>query len=480
MLAACSTGGGSTAGGTDGSPVDATTNESADAMADAVSVPVDATADVANPPVDATTDVANAPVDATTDTASVPLDATTDASGETGSAFDAATDAIDDQGQQAVDAAPDASPATYSDFTVTTNWSSYDVTTNVDASLHSYVGGTFDGRYVYFVPNEAPNLALRYDTMGAFASPASWSTFDTESVNINAYGFMGAVFDGRYVYYIPWYSSGAVSNYLARYDTTAPFTSGSSWSIVSPPLGGFQGGTFDGRYIYMAQITGSAGPLVRYDTTTPDAGSPWSTFDMHSVDSHAYWLFGALFDGRHVYVESTSSGYIAQYDTMGALDAGASYAFFDVGATPLSVAGLANGAFDGRYAYFTGRKIARYDTNATFTTAASWSAVDVTTVTANGCILGAFDGRYVYFLGNGSPKITRYDTTTAFASTWPIFDTTSVGGVAQGFYGAIFDGRYLYLAPNGTGAAAHAVMLRFDAKSPPSMPPLAAFHGSFF
>jgi hypothetical protein len=457
LLGACSTQGGSSTGSPDGSPVEAS---------------IDAT--------NSTTDVVSPPIDATTDATSVPADGAADASNQTDSAFDAATDAIEDQAQGAVDAGPDASPATYNDFTVTTNWSSYDVTADVDASLHSYVGGTFDGRYVYFVPNEAPNLALRYDTLGAFASPASWSTFDTESVNINAYGFMGAVFDGRYVYYIPWYSSGADSTYLARYDTTAPFTSGSSWSIVSTPIGGFQGATFDGRYIYMAKITSSAGPLVRYDTMVADAASSFSTFDMHTVDSHAYWLFGALFDGRHVYVESTSSGYIAQYDTTGMLDAGASYAFFDVGGTPLNVSGLTNGAFDGRYVYFTGRKIARYDTQASFTTAASWSAVDATTVTANGCILGGFDGRYVYFLGNGSPKITRYDTTTVFASTWPTFDTTSVGGVAQGFYGAVFDGRYLYLLPNGTGAGAHAVVLRFDAKSPPSMPPLAAFHGSFF
>ncbi len=458
LLGACSTGEGSADDGPDGSPGDVAT--------DATNEPADATID------DATSESADATTD-TTNGADSALDATTD------SVDDQATDAIDEQAQVAVDAAPDAPAATYNDFTVTTNWSSYDVTANVDASLHSYVGGTFDGRYVYFVPNEAPNLALRYDTTGAFASPASWSTFDTESVNINAYGFMGAVFDGRYVYYIPWYSSGAVSNYMARYDTTAPFTSSSSWSIVSPPLGGYQGGTFDGRYIYMAQRTSGAGPLVRYDTTTADAASRWSTFDMHSADNQAYWLFGALFDGRHVYVESTSTGYLAQYDTTAALDAGASYAFFDVGAS-LGVAGLTNGAFDGRYVYFTGRKIARYDTQTAFTTVGSWSAVDATTVTANGCILGAFDGRYVYFLGNGSPKITQYDTTAAFGSTWPIFDTTSVGGVAQGFYGAIFDGRYVYFAPDGTGPAVHATIVRFDAKSPPSMPSLPAFHGSFF
>src|ERR1700722_20391190 len=128
VLGACSTGEGSSDGGPDGSLADVAT--------DATNEPADATTDDAtSEPVDATTDATNG--------ADSALDATTD------SVDDQATDAIDEQAQVSVDAAPDAPTATYNDFTVTTNWSSYDVTANVDASLHSYVGGTFDGRYVY-------------------------------------------------------------------------------------------------------------------------------------------------------------------------------------------------------------------------------------------------------------------------------------------------------------------------------------------
>jgi hypothetical protein len=390
---------------------------------------------------------------------------------------DAGADAPQDASIDApIDAPPDAPPAAYNDFTVTSYWSSFDATTGVDSNLQSFAGGTFDGRYVYFVPNEAPNLALRYDTQGAFSSAASWETFDTESVDINAYGFVGAVFDGRYVDYVPWYSSGSPSATFLRFDTKASFGTKASWSIVAPPVGGFQGGTFDGRYVYVAQRTGTAGNLERLDTTVD--GGAWSGFDLYPTSTKLDWLFGGLFDGRYVYVQSTATSTVARYDTKGPFDAGASFESFGVG-TDLGAAGLGNGAFDGRYLYFSGTKIARYDTQGDFSSGAAWDAVSATGVAAAGCVLGAFDGRYVYFLGNGSPKITRYDTLGAFTSAWPVFDTTSVGGVTEGFYTAIFDGRYLYLAPNGQGAE-HAVILRFDAKSPPSMPPLPAFHGSFF
>ena len=46
---------------------------------------------------------------------------------------------------------------------------------------------------------------------------------------------------------------------------------------------------------------------------------------------------------------------------------------------------------------------------------------------------------------------------------------------ASFYFGAVFDGQYLYFVPRGNGLVA-----RFDAKTPPSMPNLPAFHGSFY
>jgi hypothetical protein len=68
-----------------------------------------------------------------------------------------------------------------------------------------------------------------------------------------------------------------------------------------------------------------------------------------------------------------------------------------------------------------------------------------------------FDGRFVYLVPFVSSHLVRYDTLAAFAdaASWSSFDTMN-----------------LYVASQ------YGVVLRFDAKSPPSSPAMA--HGSFF
>ena len=61
-----------------------------------------------------------------------------------------------------------------------------------------------------------------------------------------------------------------------------------------------------------------------------------------------------------------------------------------------------------------------------------------------------------------------------------MFLERAVGTKPAGFQGSVFDGRYLYLVPYWTGGSYSGNVFRFDAKTPPSMPNLPAFHGSFF
>src|SRR5262249_41892644 len=150
--------------------------------------------------------------------------------------------------------------------------------------------------------------------------------------------------------------------------------------------------------------------------------------------------------------------------------------------------------FDGRFLYLVPGAdgvsglysvVARYDTQAPFGAAASWSTFDTSTVNANarGFQGAAFDGRYLYLAPNNAAGIfvydglvARYDTQAAFtdAASWSTFDAPTVDANAKGFTGAVFDGRYVYLVPN-----IYSVVARFDAKSPPSMPKLPGFFGSF-
>lgn len=96
--------------------------------------------------------------------------------------------------------------------------------TSVDPAARGFAGGTFDGRFVYFAPHareaQRPDesrhgVVVRYDTQAPHDAPASWSTFDVATLNPAATNFTGALFDGRWVYFIPKRATGAI----VRFDT---------------------------------------------------------------------------------------------------------------------------------------------------------------------------------------------------------------------------------------------------------------------
>jgi hypothetical protein len=429
--------------------------------------------------------------DASAADASVAVDAGGSTTPDTGSPVDAQ---ITDAG--AADAS-DADTTVYSDMTSATFWSAFDTK---GLGTGTFEGAAFDGRYVYFVPsiNSVGGVVARYDTQASFGSAGSWTTFDTTTVNAGAKGFVGGVFDGRYVYFIPT-TNGAPDGIVARYDTQASFSDGASWSTfdtttVDATAKGFYGGTFDGRYLYL--VPGTNGAVARYDTqgaSFNDGGASWTTFDTTTLDGGAAKGFaGAAFDGQYVYFvpifNGAFDGIVTRYDTKASFAAGASWTTFDTTTVNANAKAFAGAAFDGRYLYLVpdnnGGTVARYDTQAAFATAASWSTFDTTTLGpdagARGFIGAAFDGRYVYlvpfFNGAADGVVARHDTKGTFtaAASWSTFDTTTVDSGAKGFAGAAFDGRYVYFVPYAGTAVA-----RFDAKTPPSMPKLPAFHGSF-
>jgi hypothetical protein len=443
--------------------------------------------------------------------------------------------------QQAIDDA--ATPA----------WEFFNSQAALGGSAPAFVGGTFDGRYLYFAVSS--HYAVRYDTQGAgFDAPSSWTVAYFQGDAGLAYNFMGAVFDGRYVTFVP-----ALAGVAARFDTALPgsfaSTASAAWSTfdvstLSASGGaetvGFLGGVFDGRYVYFVPSSNGApfGRVVRYDTAgTLDAGLPvppkdagadaatdasavaeggaeaqappgftnpaaWTSFDVSALNPAAAGFAGAVLGAGAIYfVPQVSDAYdaqvnlgygsvVARYSLDASFDASRAWSTFDM----TRVDGIAfryyGGAFDGRYVYFVPRGsgvVTRYDTTATFGSPSGWSAYDTTRVSTldGGAAVpfegAVFDGRFVYFVptvNTGVAPIVRYDTQSTFTAdcAWTTFDPSGLplpdGGVVQSFGGAVFDGQYVYFLPS-TGAKG-AVFVRFAAKSPPSMPGLPDYHGSFF
>ncbi len=356
------------------------------------------------------------------------------------------------------------------------------------------------------VPDECEIVAERGADFDRFYA---WAAFDpgAQGVGTDPDGFSGAVFDGRYVYFVPNFSGADYDGEVLRYDTSAAFASASSWASYDPGAhgvgtdpDGYSGGVFDGRYVYFVPSTnGTAyhGEVLRFDSrgAFADAAS-WGAYDpgAHGVGTDPDGYAGAVFDGRYLYFAPRNNGTIyhgevLRYDTQGPFAAATSWTAYDAGAHGVGTDpdGYSGVVFDGRYLYFApfhngsaySGEVLRYDTTMAFADAAAWATFD-----AHASGVGRFavgfegavcDGRFVYFVpfrdafNHYHGEVLRYDTAADFQSTgaWKAFEpgTVGVGTVSSGYCGGVCAGRYVFLAPYLSSVGYHGEVLRYDTTS---------------
>ena len=140
---------------------------------------------------------------------------------------------------------------TRGEFTNSASWASYNAENTYGLTTKGYCGGVYDGRYVYFVPYHDGTAyhgrVLRYDTHGVFTNQAHWAVYNAELTGgavPDKKGYVGGVFDGRYVYFVPHSDGSAFHGRVLRYDTQGGFTDSQSWSAYDA---GNTGGLSDQR-----------------------------------------------------------------------------------------------------------------------------------------------------------------------------------------------------------------------------------------
>ena len=365
-----------------------------------------------------------------------------------------------------------------------------------------FFGAVFDGRFIYFAPQcndeGRHGHALRYDTHLSFDEPGAWRAYDAASTEgLTTRGYYGAVFDGRFVYYVPRFDGDTLHSRVLRLDTSGDFTHTTSWSAFDAgrPIS-CQGAAFDGRYVYFApgmhQDDGPSGCVLRLDTLASfhDEDS-WIWHDVSATDGLDCRCFdGALYDGRHIYFVPLNGGPVVRHDPNLAFVEAAAWEAFDT--TQLPGFGACVGAvFDGHRVYFVPyahATVVCYDTRATFTDAGSWTAHapgSVDGLDCRGYDGAAFDGRWVTFIpfwdgetttDGFHARLMRYDTTRPFtaAQAWQAADGSALAPPNPGgFNGGAFDGRFVYMAPwrrnDASGQIrAHGQVLRLDTAAPGS------------
>ncbi|MEO8874193.1 MAG: hypothetical protein ABI461_01295 [Polyangiaceae bacterium] len=331
--------------------------------------------------------------------------------------------------------------------------------------------------------NPGDGAAPVVTTYNDFTDKALWQFYDFSvllgqaDANIPI-GFLGAVFDGKYMYYTPTghatTGTSTSDNYdMLRFDTGAAFDAPTSYSAVNLGFLGtglaYVGATFDGRFVYPAPYVGA--PFTRLDTkgSFGDIDASWN-FGSTSTSAQ----FGAIFDGNNVYYAPISAGRVTRLDTH---DGG--LGTFDISAIDGGGHAYQGVVFDGRYAYFVpsapsgpgnASHVLRLDTQADFNAPTSWTTFDTSTLDpkAQDFTGGVFDGRYLYLAPTSTNiatptdvRFVRFDTKADFSkpTSWqsfaPMPDAQSLA-----YHTAGFDGRYVYYLPFVATGAFN--LLRYD------------------
>ncbi len=313
-------------------------------------------------------------------------------------------------------------------------FAAFDASRTSGLNTAGFLGAVFDGRYIYFSPQHdlerRSGKVLRYDTHRPLDDPGAYTGYDAENTaGLDTRGYYGACFDGWYIYFVPRYDGQQLHSRVLRYDTQSEFTKRQSWDAHDAELAvSHQGVAFDGQFIYFA-----------------------SGYDQ---------------DGR-------ASGIVLRYDTTGGFHKVESWSMYNtetIGGDTLPTANFDGAAFDGRFIYFVPLDhgvVVRYDSHAPFSDSCSWAAWDVRPLGVKWCVGSVFDGRYLYLVPYGETKVVvRYDTRGEFqaANSWQAYDATDTGGLfTTGYDGGAFDGRYVYFIPFWDARGRwHSNFLRYD------------------
>jgi hypothetical protein len=285
----------------------------------------------------------------------------------------------------------------------------------------------YDGqRYIYVIQyGFGYGIFARYDTQGVFDNAGSWSFYDLKQVSAAATGFLGGAFDGKYVYLI---NDNQIPAITYRFDTTKPafFNVPSAYeqfdlgtTFAPSRVGIHTGGAFDGKYVYSVPIGLLPNQLpdlfVRYDTTQSfSSGTSWQSFDSANLGPPPpAGPAGAIFDGTFMYFPpgrlNQTPVVATRYDTTKAFGSANAWSTIDLKGVDPNVTAFVGGTWDGKYVYFApngapGPVAARYDTAKTFTDKLAWETFDTSgkvpgpSNTGASFIGSAFDGAYMYMV----------------------------------------------------------------------------------
>lgn len=309
----------------------------------------------------------------------------------------------------------------------------------------AYVGAVSDGKYVYFVPRFSPHYRayiLRYDTEKPFKNINSFEIFDASYIDeLDTRGYFNGVFDGKYVYFIPATNVRENSN-LLRFDTTKNFKNKDSYQafdisqVSDLVVTNYDDAYFDGHYIYFAPVSYERkfhANILRFDTKKD------------FKDKSSYQVFNA----------SDVDG----YDMSG---------IFDISGKDNDIYFLKKKGTDLVYRSY----LMKFDKTKDFNDKSSYEVFDISNLQGletTGYSSMVMTDNYLYLIPysneNAHGLTVRYSLKEDFKNenSYEVFDLATIDGKIKGFIDGVFDGQYVYFSPYYNGEKMHSVFLRHDA-----------------
>jgi hypothetical protein len=373
-----------------------------------------------------------------------------------------------------------------------------------DTGASGYSDVLFDGQFVYYCPFDEDGesgVVLRYNTEKPFKDPSAWSIYDAGNTDgLNTKSYFGLVFDGRFLYFVPASCKDEPHAHcrVLRYDTQSPFKSAESWAAYDAEgtdgmvCRGYRGGVFDGRYVYFVpymndDFFGFHSVFLRYDIEMPFKDpAAWSAYDAGGVGggpNKGYW--GGVKSGEYIYFSPynriTNNGRVLRYNISMPFKDADSWSVMDLEAIDANCVNLGTPAADERYVYFPPGQwvwvetfapenlalcIARYDKELPFEDPAAWEILDLRDLEPYPQAHAScyFYGQYVLF-GPYTNDLLAYNTELPFKdpTAWTVRDVANSDGEMEsyGYRGVAADDLYFYFAPYDNDAIGwHSLAMR--------------------
>ncbi|WP_111977556.1 hypothetical protein [Algibacillus agarilyticus] len=364
--------------------------------------------------------------------------------------------------------------------------------TEIHPSIKGYSGVVSDGHYLYFIPlnnGDFFGTVARYSLNETFSDAKSWHTFDTTRVDKSSQGFVDGIFDGRYLYLIP-FCNDKHHGQVTRYDTSKAFDDIASWQVfdssqLHPNSKGFVSGCYDGRYLYLSpyQLDHAThhGQVTRYDTHAEFCElTAWQVYDTAQTHIDSRGFHSAVSDEQYVYFvpylrdAGVHNGILLCYEKSKAFDDTNAWQYFDMTQLGEECQGYIGAVYHKGMIYFAPYRnneqrhgnVLRFNTNKNLHDLSAWTVFNCEKVDigSRGFFGAICDDEYLYLLphcrglNNYHGQLTRYKLTQNFEApeSWSICELENASSNCKGFIGGLIQKKKLYLAPFEIDAGCHS------------------------